>query len=262
MRKSSTPSRPRADGLRLPTVAVTCGRAGRLARQVAGMRTTTPAVSSSGRLWRKRDASAGPQRSGWKISPGVDHRPQPVAVFRGALHRQQQGQQFVAVRRPGVFAQRLTERDVLGRGLGGQARRVGRHEGEGLFGVAAVFRQVEMHAADQVPRRVQRVQEALQAGSGGGEGCGEGQRQFIPQRQQDGLGQVFRPGHHRRGQHQGGELAGIERRHDRERASVVLAARGVAGRPRPRSGWRTAATRRRPAARCARPRRAPSRTRP
>src|SRR5712672_2971612 len=61
---SSSPSSPTADGARLPIVAVTCGRAGRLARQDTGMRTTTPALSSSGTLWRKRDASMGPQRNG------------------------------------------------------------------------------------------------------------------------------------------------------------------------------------------------------
>ena len=44
------PVEPDADGGRAPTVAVTCGRAGRLARQDAGMRTTTPALSSSGTL--------------------------------------------------------------------------------------------------------------------------------------------------------------------------------------------------------------------
>ena len=142
---------------------------------------------------------------------GVDHRPQPVAVFGRALHRQQQRQQLVAVRRPGVFAQRLTERHVLRAGLGGEPRGVGRHEGERLFGVAAVFRQVEMHPPDQVPGRVQRVQEALQAGAGGGERGGEGQRHLVPQRQQDRVGQILGPGHHRRRQHQGGKFACIER---------------------------------------------------
>ena len=52
--------------LRPPTVAATRGRAGRLARHLAGMRTMTPALSSSGRLWRKRDASAGPSAADGK----------------------------------------------------------------------------------------------------------------------------------------------------------------------------------------------------
>ena len=67
--KSSSPSRPVADGVAAPIVAVTLGRAGRLARQVAGMRTMTPALSSSGALARNRDASPTPQRRGWNISP-------------------------------------------------------------------------------------------------------------------------------------------------------------------------------------------------
>ena len=223
------------------------------------MRTTTPAVSSSGRLWRKRDASAGPPAQRMENLPGVDHRPQPVAVFGGALHRQQQRQQFVAVCRPGVFAQRLAQRDVLGAGLSGEARRVGRHEGERLFGVAAVLRQVEMHAADQVPGRVQRVEEALQAGAGSGERGGEGLRQFVPQRQQD----------RRR--------SGIRRPPSSARSAPArqVRPRSAAGRP---EGWRAVgsragrvqaerpdvaggevrATRRRPAAGPARPRRRPA----
>ena len=64
MLKSSRPSRPIAEGVRAPTVAVTCGRAGRLVRQVAGMRRTTPAPSSSGALFKNRAASATVQRRG------------------------------------------------------------------------------------------------------------------------------------------------------------------------------------------------------
>ena len=46
--KSSSASSPSLEGARVPTVAVTCGRAGRPARQVAGMRTTTPALFQLG----------------------------------------------------------------------------------------------------------------------------------------------------------------------------------------------------------------------
>jgi len=67
--KSSNLSSPSLEGARAPTVAVTCGRAGRLARHVAGMRTTTPALCSSAALASRRAASCGVQRSGWKISP-------------------------------------------------------------------------------------------------------------------------------------------------------------------------------------------------
>ena len=44
---------------------------------------------------------------------------------------------------------------MLGLGLGRQAGGVGRHEGEGLVRIAAVFRQIEMHPTDQVPGGVQ-----------------------------------------------------------------------------------------------------------
>jgi hypothetical protein len=41
---------------------VTCARTGRLEREYAGMRSTTPAFSRSGALARGRDASAGCQQ--------------------------------------------------------------------------------------------------------------------------------------------------------------------------------------------------------
>ena len=133
---------------------------------------------------------------------GVDHRLQPGAMFRGALHRQEQGQQPVPVCRSGVFAQCLAEGNVLCLCLGGKASGVGRHEGEWLVGIAAVFRQIEMHPTDQVPRPIQGGQEGLQSDLSGGKRRGEGSLHLIPQRQQDILGQIFRARHNRRGQHQ------------------------------------------------------------
>ena len=155
-----------------------------------------------------------------KDFPGIDHRLQPGALFRGALHRQKQRQQLVPVGRPGVFAQRLTEGDVLCLRLRGKAGGVGRHEGEGVVGIAAVFRQIEVTPADQVPGGVQRGQEGLQSGPRGGEGRCERPCHLIPQRQQDVLGQIFRPGHHRRGQHQGGKFRRGGRRYVRRLAAV------------------------------------------
>ena len=58
------PGAPTPDGARRPTVPETLGRDGRLACQDAGIRTTTPALSSSGTAPRNRAASGGPQRSG------------------------------------------------------------------------------------------------------------------------------------------------------------------------------------------------------
>ena len=43
----------------------------------------------------------------------IEHGPEPVAGLGGALHRQQQRQQLLAIGRAGVFAQRLAQRHVL-----------------------------------------------------------------------------------------------------------------------------------------------------
>jgi hypothetical protein len=47
-----------------PIVALTCGRAGRFIRQLAGIRTATPALSSAGTSFRNCSACCGLQRSG------------------------------------------------------------------------------------------------------------------------------------------------------------------------------------------------------
>ena len=67
--KSSSASCPNPDGGLLPTVPVTRGRGGRFPRHTAGIRTTTPAASSSGTSLRSCSASSGDHRKGWKISP-------------------------------------------------------------------------------------------------------------------------------------------------------------------------------------------------
>ena len=69
MLKSNSASVPNSDGVFAPTMPVTFGRGGRFARHVAGMRTTTPACSRVCTSRSKHTASAGDQRSGWKISP-------------------------------------------------------------------------------------------------------------------------------------------------------------------------------------------------
>jgi hypothetical protein len=95
---------------------------------------------------------------------------------------------------------------MLGFGLRRQPRGVGRHEGEGLLGIAPVFRQIEMHPPDQVPGGVQSLEEALEIGSGLGQRSRERSAHFIPQRQQ-GIGiQILRSRHHRGCQYKGGEF--------------------------------------------------------
>ena len=163
MRKSSNPSRPTEDGGRAPTVAVTCGRGGRFARQEAGMRTTTPAPSRSGTLERKHEASRGLPAQGMKDFAGVDHRLEPDACLGGPLHRQKERQELVFVRRPRVLAQGLTKRQMLCLGPRGKLRRIGCHEGERTFRIAAIFREIEMHPSDQIPGWMETLQEVLQA---------------------------------------------------------------------------------------------------
>ena len=130
---------------------------------------------------------------------------------------------------------------------------------KGWSAIAAVFRQIEMHAPDQVPGRVQCGQEALQSGLGGGERRGEGLRHLIPQRQQDILGQIFGPRHHRRGQHQRGEFGSGWRRYDSaDFGAPPLPCRTRADKATRRKGLRSHATRRTPGAMPARPRPRPA----
>ena len=105
---------------------------------------------------------------------------------------------------------------MLRLGLRREPRRVGRHEGERVFRVAAVFRQVEVHAADQVPRGIQPGEVVLQAGLGGFEPGGERLRRLLPQRQQHVRGHILGPRHHRRAQQQRGKLGLVRLRNDRQ----------------------------------------------
>ncbi len=73
-----------------PTVPVTRGRGGRFPRHVAGIRTTTPAASSSGtsRSSCMRFSGRPPQRM--EDLTRIDHRLQPRARFRRPLHGKKQ----------------------------------------------------------------------------------------------------------------------------------------------------------------------------
>ena len=97
MRKSSSASSPSCDGALPPTVAFTCGRAGRFIRQLAGMRTTTPAASSAAASFSNCTACCGRPAQRVIDLAGVDHRLQPAALLGGALHRHQQRQQALAI---------------------------------------------------------------------------------------------------------------------------------------------------------------------
>ena len=79
----------------------------------------------------------------------MEHRSQAQASPRVA--QQQQGQQFVPVRRSGIFLHGLAKRHVLSLGLRRQASRVSGHEGKRVLGVSPVLGQVEMNSPDQIP---------------------------------------------------------------------------------------------------------------
>ena len=100
---------------------------------------------------------------------------------------------------------------MLGPRLGRQARGVGGQEGKRPFRVAAVLGQIEVDTADQIPGRVQRLEESLQISSGCGECRGKRGAEIGPQPTQDIGGQVFRPRHHRGRQDECGEF-GLGRR--------------------------------------------------
>ena len=110
----------------------------------------------------------------------VDHMLQPIAFVRGALNRLKQRQKLVFVFRPGIVAQRLAQRQMLGFGGGREARRIGRHEGEREVRIAAVFRQIEMDPADEGPGWMALGEETLQIRPSRRKGAGEGGVQRLP----------------------------------------------------------------------------------
>ena len=75
-------------------------------RQVAGMRTTTPACSSAATSLRNCSACCASSAADGNLA-GVHHALEPGAVRGGALHRHQQREQALAVAGARVFLQRL-----------------------------------------------------------------------------------------------------------------------------------------------------------
>ena len=130
MRKSSSASLPSPDGVLPPTLADTCGRGGRLARHVAGIRTTTPALSSCGTSLKKLHGLIGRPAQRVEDLARIDHGLQPRTGLRRSLHGKKQRQQTILVCRAGIFAQSLTQRKMLGLGMRRQPRGVGGKKSE------------------------------------------------------------------------------------------------------------------------------------
>jgi hypothetical protein len=91
---------------------------------------------------------------------------------------------------------------MLGLAMGRQARGVGGQKGKRGLGILAVFRQVEVHAADQVPGRVLGLEVFAQGQPGRRAGRVQRCLDLAPQCRQGVRAQVFGAGHGRRVQHQ------------------------------------------------------------
>ena len=161
MRKSSNASIPICDGARPPTVALTCARAGRFSRQLAGIRTATPRFRS----WAHPPGIAAPAAgsSATAIAPRP-HRPcafnQPQSSAARWIGTNSDSRPL-PISRAGVFLQRFAERHVLGLGRSRKPCRVGRQERERRNLVAPVLGEIEMDAPDQVPGWMSAFQERL-----------------------------------------------------------------------------------------------------
>ena len=165
MWKSSRPSRPMPDGGRAPTVAVTSGRAGRLARHEAGMRTTTPALSRSGtldRIARPRPGTSAADEKSPRHRPLSLSQPQRSAARCTGTSSESSASRFAA---PAYSRKAWPSGTCWALACGRQPRGVGRHEGEGLLRIVPVFRQIEMHPPDQIPGGVQVLEKGLKIGS-------------------------------------------------------------------------------------------------
>ena len=130
-----------------PICADTCGRGGRLAFQVAGMRTTTPAALELRDVAQKLNGLLGRPAERVENLTSLHQGFQPGASLRGALHRQEERQQAVLVGRARIFPESFSQRQMLGLGAGGQAGGISREKGERRIRVFAVFGQIEVDAA-------------------------------------------------------------------------------------------------------------------
>ena len=127
---------------------------------------------------------------------------QPRAGLRRSLHGKKQGQQTVLVGGAGIFAESLPQRKVLSLGIGRQPGGVGCQKGERRIQVFAVFGQIEVHPAHQVPRGVPPLQKVLYPAFRFRQLDAECGVQFLPQGAQDLRGQILPARHGRRRQRQ------------------------------------------------------------
>ena len=91
--------------------------------------------------------------------------------------------------------------------IGRKARCVGRHEGERIILIPAIFREIEMHPSNETPAAVARFQEILEGEFALGEFDFQGALGGLPERNQNIRLQIFAALHRRRLVDQRGEIA-------------------------------------------------------
>src|ERR1022692_16467 len=91
----------------------------------------------------------------------INHRFQPGAAFGRALNGEEQREQTFLVGRACVFAEGLPQREMLGFGVCRKPVRVGCEKRERRLLILAVFGEIEMYSANEVPCGVATFQEVL-----------------------------------------------------------------------------------------------------
>ena len=131
----------------------------------------------------------------------VDHGLKPRTALGRTLDREKQGEQPVSIFRTGILPQGLAEWNMLSLGVRGKPRRVGGKKGERRGFILAVFGKIEVHATDQVPRRIAPLQKLLDAALRFRQFSAKRPIELLPEIAQDCRAQVLGACHRRRSQH-------------------------------------------------------------
>ena len=142
----------------------------------------------------------------------IDEGLQPRTGLRRSLHGKEQRQQTVLVCRSGIFAKSLPQWEMLSLRIRRQPRGVGGQKSERRIRIFAVLGQIEVHPADQVPRRVPALQEFLYPALRLRQFDAECGIQFLPEGTKDLRAQILRASHRRGSQNQPVQLRGGRRR--------------------------------------------------
>ena len=130
-------------------------------------------------------ASSGVHRSGWKISPpstrAFNHGQVSDALCTGSSRDSRRSLLAAPAYSPRAFPSGR----CCALALAAKPRGVGCQKGEGRIQVFAVFGQIEVHAADQVPRGVPALQEVLYPAFRLRQFDAERGVQFLPEGAQD-----------------------------------------------------------------------------